>query len=230
MRWFGRRKAILPQFAQEYLEAPRPEPAAAWRSVPYSVLDIETTGLDVRRDALLAIGLVEIEAGQVRLDRCWETLVQLPPEVPLRPDAVAVNGLLRADTAVAPPLDDVLPELLRRLVGRALVVHVAEVDVAFLNRALRQQYGITLRGPVLDTARLALALHGDNRFLGGSGHMPALQLDALCERMGLPAYTAHDALSDALTTAQLFLAQATALEARGRTTLGALMRAGAAVR
>ena len=87
-----------------------------------------------------------------------------------------------------------------------------------------------LRGPVLDTARLALALHGDERFLGGSGQGPSLQLAALCERMGLPADAAHDALGDAITTAQVFLAQATALEARGQAMLGALMRAGAVVR
>jgi DNA polymerase III subunit epsilon len=229
-RWFRRRQAALPEFVQAYLHAEMPARSLPWRAVPYSVLDIETTGLEVGSDALLAIGLIEIEEGQVRLDRRWETLVRPPAHAPLRPDAVAVTGLLRGDTAGAPPLDAVLPELLSRLGGRVLVVHMAEVDVAFLNRALRQQYGIGLRGPVLDTARLALALHGDERFLGGNGQEPALQLAALCERLGLPTYTAHDALGDAITTAQLFLAQATALEAHGRATLAALVRAGGVVR
>lgn len=229
MRWL-RRGGTPPQFVREYQEAPRPEPRAPWRAAPYTVLDIETTGLDPRADAVLAIGLVDVEGGRVLLERAWRTLVRPPADAPLRPAAIAVTGLLRADTAAAPEMAEVLPELLRRLAGRVLVVHVAEVDVAFLDRALRLRYGARLRGPALDTARLALYLERDRRLLGGAHEPPAIQLRALCDRLGLPAYAEHDALSDAVSTAQLLLALATQIEAHGAGTLGGLLRAGGCLR
>ncbi|MEN9936645.1 MAG: hypothetical protein RLZZ387_3224 [Chloroflexota bacterium] len=224
MRWFGRRPADLPDTVRAYLEAAEPEARLPWREAPYTVLDVETTGLDARADALLAIGLVDVERGQVLLESCWRTLVRPPADAPLRPDAIAVTGLLRGDTSEAPEEDEVLPALLRRLAGRVLVVHVAAVDVAFLNQALRRRYGVRLRGPTIDTARLATRLHHSARLMGGGDEPPAIQLRALCTSLGLPTYAEHDALSDAITTAQLFLAQATRLEAQGRRTLGGLLR------
>jgi len=55
---------------------------------------------------------------------------------------------------------------------------------------------------------------------------PPTQLRSLAERLGLPVFAEHDALGDALTTAQVFLAQATWLEQRGAGTLRGLLRAG----
>jgi DNA polymerase III subunit epsilon len=228
MRWL-RPRPRLDETVRAYLDAPRPDMGAPWRDVPYAVVDVETTGLEPRRDALLAIGLVEIDAGRVLLERSWRTLVRPPEDAPLRPDAIAATGLLRADTAGAPPEAEVLPELLGRLRGRVLVVHVAEVDVAFLNRALQRHYGIRLRGPALDTARIAAAQQRDRRMLGDAD-APTIRLRPLCENLGLPVYAEHDALGDALSTAQLFLAQASRLERSGGGTLGRLLRAGRALR
>ncbi|HMQ34590.1 MAG TPA: exonuclease domain-containing protein [Chloroflexaceae bacterium] len=225
--WLRRREQ--PDFVRAYAAGPWPEPRSPWREVPYVVLDVETSGLDPRRDALLSIGMVGVEAGRVRLDRCWSTLVRPPEGLLVGGDSIRIHGLLRADLADAPPPAEVLPELLAQLRGRALVVHVAGVDVAFLNAALRAHYGARLRGPILDTARLAMSLHERAQLLGeapSGAPAPPTQLRAVAERLGLPVFGEHDALGDALTTAQVFLAQATRLEQQGARTLRGLLRAG----
>jgi DNA polymerase-3 subunit epsilon len=222
-----RSRRTLPRDVQEYLDAAAPARSVPWRVAPYTVLDIETSGLDARRDAILAIGAVDVEDGQILLDRCWQTLVRPPAEQVVAPEAIEIHQLLRADVDRAPPLDAVLPELLRRLQGRVLVVHVAAIDVAFLDSTLQQIYRTRLRGPVLDTARLATALKHDERFLTATAHpITTLALAALAAQVGLPAFPAHNALNDALTTAQLFLALATRSEQHGAKTLGALLRRG----
>lgn len=231
MRWLRRTAAPLPDEARAYLDAPAPGQRLPWRAATFAVLDVETSGLDPARDELLAIGLVMVEDGRIRLDTCWQTLVRPPAGAPVGAEAIRVHGLLPDDTAHAPQVAELLPELLGLLRGRVLVVHVAGVDVAFLSRALRRVYGISLRGPAIDTARLAAAFHREDELIGETGgRPPSLQLAALCARYGLPVHAEHDALGDALSTAQLFLAQASRLEQHGKPTLGHLLRAGQCLR
>jgi DNA polymerase III subunit epsilon len=222
-----RRRQPLPAFVRHYAAGPWPAPATPWADVPYVVLDVETSGLNRKRDVLLAVGLVEITGGRVQLSSAWQSLIRPPAGHEVAGSSIRIHGLTRAELAAAPPIDAVLPLVLERLRGRALVVHVAQIDVGFLNRALGSQWGGRLHGPILDTARLALTIHHNERLLG-SAHIerPALQLAALAQRYGLPAYGQHNPLNDALTTAQVFLAQAHRLSQHGHTTLGGLVRAG----
>lgn len=229
MRLPWQRKRAVPELVRAYEVGPWPDARSYWRDVRYVVLDVETSGLDARRDALLAVGLVEIEQARVRLDRRWYSLIRPPAGLLVEASSIRIHGLLRADLADAPPIDAVLPELLDRLAQRVLVVHVARIDVGFLNQALDLSYGTRLHGPILDTSRLAATLHQNAQLLGHVSRdmpMPAIQLRALAIQYNLPVYPQHDALNDALTTAQLFLAQATHLEHQGIRTLRALLRAG----
>ena len=233
MRWpaLFRRSPPRPDFVQVYLDAPRPNPEQPWRQAPYTVLDLETSGLDPRRDAILAIGLVNIEHGRIALATSWQTLVQPPPGMAVASQSIRVHGLLRNDLAQAPPLAEVLPRLLERLRGRVLVVHVAAVDIAFLHRAMKGAYRVGLRGPAVDTARLAATLHYYRRFSRSHADAPpTVNLRGLAEEVDVPVYPEHDALNDAVTTAQVFLALGTRLERHGVATLHSLIRAGECVR
>ena len=106
------------------------------------------------------------------------------------------------------------------IAGRILVVHTAAIERAFLGRALRRD-GVRLRGPLVDTEVLGrLWLHerdGQSR-----RHVSLAELASL---LGLPADRPHDALGDALTTAQVFIALATHLDAGRAETIGSLARA-----
>jgi DNA polymerase-3 subunit epsilon len=232
--WFFRRKPTtpLPAEVHAYQQAALADRRSPWRDLRYCVLDLETSGLDPAHDAILSIGLVEIAAGRIHLNRTWQTNIRPPVGVTVPARSIVVHGLLNTDVAAAPLLAEVLPTLMQYLSGRILIVHVAAVDVAFLNRALEQTYAIKLRGWCLDTARLALTLAEQDRFLHGQSmpSQPIIQLRALAEQAGLPVFGEHDALNDALTTAQLFLAQASQLEQRGSPTLGGLLAAGGCLR
>lgn len=226
-----RRQQPLPVGIQRYLDAPQPDMQLPWRAVPYTVLDIETTGLNPRRDAMLSIGMVEIENGRIQLDRRWYTLLRPPDDIVVSPESIRIHGLFRSDVAHAPSPLDVLPELLSRLCGRVLIVHFAPIDIDFLNRALRSFWGITLRGPALDTVLLAQTLYHHERWTAGDDGMnPTTALCTLAEQAGLPIHAQHNALGDALTTAQLFLSQATRMERRGMSTLRKLLNAGRCLR
>jgi DNA polymerase-3 subunit epsilon len=201
--------------------------------VPYSVLDIETSGLNYKHDAILAIGLVEIDQGRIQLDRRWYTMVRPPEEMMVQADSIRIHGLLRGELSQAPPCEEVLLELVERLCRRVPVVYMASIDIKFISQALQNYFKVKMRGPAIDTRRLAstLQLHAD--FLSGYVHNEDIRpttLRSLAQQSNVPVHAQHHALSDALTTAQLFLAQATQLQQRGKTTFHKLMRVGGCLR
>jgi DNA polymerase-3 subunit epsilon len=216
----------LPGPVRAFLAAPGPPAELPWRQATYTVLDLELTGLDPAVDAIVAAGGLRIVGGRVLAASAFRLLVRPERSVPGR--AVRVHGLLPGELAAAPPLATQLAVLLERLAGDVTVVHVAQVDLAFLDAALRRTFGCPWPATVLDTARLAAALDRRLRLARPPGPRPSLRLPDLAAAYGLPVHPEHDPLHDALTTAQLFLALATRLERHGPGTLRQLRRAGGA--
>jgi DNA polymerase-3 subunit epsilon len=188
----------------------------AWESLTYWALDLETGGLDARRDPIIAVGMLPVRAGRVRLGESYRTLVRPADGRAIDPESVRAHQLVWGEVKDAPPIAEVLPEVDRRLGDDVLLVHHKGIDVAFLKDAYRR-CGMKWRSPpVVDTVdllvRAAHRAHLARPELPADP--PALNLSAAREQYGLPPYQAHDALSDALATAELFLVLRNLLGAR----------------
>jgi DNA polymerase III subunit epsilon len=188
-----------------------------WRSAHYCAVDLETTGLDLRRDMIISFGSVGIDGGRVIAGSSIYRLVRGPAQVSA--EAVAIHSLRPADLADAPTWEDSVDLLLEALTGRVLVAHAAWVELAFLRRAFRARQVPPPR-IVVDTA--ALARRAGLAAMGAPGE-PSLEL--LARDLGLPAHEPHHALGDALTTAEVFLALSTRLAAEAPQTVGSLVSA-----
>jgi DNA polymerase III subunit epsilon len=184
-----------------YVTSPLPQLDADWRSASYCVLDLETTGLHTRSDEIISYAAVPINEGRIVLGDARHGFIR--PRGSISPESVRIHGIRRDDLADAPPLDEALDDLLTAMAGRVLVVHVDWVERGFLTAALRPR-GLRLNEPVLDTNRIAQAYLPD---------LPEfVRLGDLAARLRLPCYPEHEALADAMTTAQVFLALATLLD------------------
>jgi DNA polymerase-3 subunit epsilon len=215
-------RSDLPASVRHLLSAPEPPGHLPWRAATYTVLDLETTGLDPAADAIVAAGGLRVVGGRALAASAFRLLVR--PERAVPPGAVRVHGLLPQELDAAPPLDTQLQALSARIAGDVLVVHVAAVDLAFLDAAMRRTWGCPLPAGVLDTARMAAWLERRLRLARPPGHRRGRGLADLARANGLPVHPEHDPLHDALTTAQLFLVLATRLERHGLATLGRLRR------
>lgn len=162
----------------------------------FVALDLETTGLDARTDAIIEIGAVRVvfdrAAGPFAcrvLDR-FATLVNPLRPIPLR--IQQLTGIRDADVAAAPPLVKVIPELLAFVSAdvAGVVAHNAGFDFGFLQAA-----GIHFHRPPQDTFELASIL------LPG---MASYSLGELCRQLDIALPEAHRALGDATATAHLF--------------------------
>ncbi len=169
----------------------------------FLAVDLETTGLDRRRDEIVSIGFVPVREGRARLAEAEHHLVR--PTCPVGDAAAKVHGLLDDRLAAAEPLAEVLPRLLAALTGRIPIAHHAAVEREFLDRACREVYGYPLAVPWIDTLALA---RRRKALVGVPVADGALRLAACREAYGMPRHRSHNAVSDALACAELFLAQA----------------------
>ncbi|MDR5868032.1 3'-5' exonuclease [Halomonas koreensis] len=176
---------------------------------PLVALDMETTGLDARRNSIVSIGLVPFTLPRIGLSgrRYW--IVR--PRRPLSARSVTFHHITHADIDRAPELDDVLGELLDALAGRLAVVHYRHIERPFLDVAVKARLGEGVMFPVIDTMSLEARIHRQSlmaRFKRWIGRPPAsIRLYDSRSRYGLPPYQGHHALTDALATAELLQAQ-----------------------
>ena len=203
--------------ASAYQAAKRPSPGTPWAEAHYAVVDLETTGLDPRRDEIISFASVPINKGRAVVGAACTANVR-PAQMPAA-ETIRIHGLRPLDLETAPPLPEVLDLIVESLTGRVLVAHAAWVERGFLEAALKRG-GLRLFKPVLDTASLAAHLLAPQGLQEGN----VLALSEAAGKLGLPVHRPHVAEGDALTTAQLFLALATHLDRREPQTVGSLAR------
>lgn len=194
---------------KHFYQANWPAPDTAISQVPMVALDLETTGLDAKRDVIVSIGLVPFHMNRIHSPRARYWVVR--PDKPLTSRSIIFHRITHSAVANAPALNALFEELLQALAGRLVVVHFKQIERHFLNTAAKQIFGDSLLFPVIDTMAIERRYfqRQPNRWwrqwLGRS--RPSLRLNDCRRRYHLPQYEAHHALVDAQATAELLQAQ-----------------------
>lgn len=162
----------------------------------YVALDLETTGLDPERDAILEIGLVRfrssLDDGTIQaevLDQ-WSSLVNPGRPIPIQ--IQQLTGITQEKVARAPRFSQVIQEARRFIGSYAVIGHNVRFDLGFL-----QRHDLPLSNPGIDTFELAGIL---------MPHAARYSLAKLGQSFGLPNLGSHRALDDALAAKDLFVA------------------------
>jgi ATP-dependent DNA helicase DinG len=149
-------------------------------------LDLETTGLDPYRDAIIEIGAVKFRGDEV-LDT-FSTLINPGRSIP--PKITDITGLSDQDVADAPRLYDMLPRLSSFVRDLPIIAHNVSFDLSFLNK---QRLFLDNLG--IDTFELAGML---------IPHAERYNLGALARETGITLPATHRALDDALVAHALY--------------------------
>ena len=199
---------------------PRRARGQMWRQAEYAALDFETTGLDPQADTIVSFGVVPISDGRVLMNGALHQLID--PAVPPSPRSQRIHHLRPKDLAGSPSLDEVRGALREALDGRYLLTWVAELEMNFLVAI----FGGSLRMwrlRTIDVRDLAIAADGAPAALR---RQPGYGLSATARRFGVPVSSPHEALDDALVTAQLFLVLAGKQPGSASPSLRRLLRIG----
>lgn len=154
----------------------------------YTVLDLETTGLDPRNELIIEFAAVKVRGGKVT-----DTFQSLcDPGFPIPLQIQMITGITTEMVRNAPNPRSVLPDFLDFVGDDLIMGHNVLFDVRFIAASAG-----AFVNPYIDTMKLFRKLH------------PALPHHRLCDMVdfyGKNNETAHRALSDCLATNDCFTA------------------------
>jgi DNA polymerase-3 subunit epsilon len=176
----------------------------------FLAVDLETTGLDPRRDAIVSMAAMPFVDGVPGAG--YVTLVD--PGRPIPPESTAVHGLTNSMVRGAPLVERLLRDAETILAADVVVGHNVAFDLAFLARVRRAHRLKRLGNPALDTRLLAAGLHPEWR---------DFTLEHVAARTGVEVVARHTAEGDALTAGRIFWALLPELEAHGLRTVRELL-------
>ena len=194
---------------REYYRRSIFDPDSTIADTPLVALDLETSGLDPRRDLILSIGLVPFDLNQIHFAARQQWLLRPPRNY--ANESVAYHHITHTEASKAPRFESIVADLLDAIAGRLVVVHYHPIERGFLERAILGISDAQLRFPLIDTMALEARRHRRGwrkRIRALMGQTPvSIRLHDSRARYGLPNYEGHRAVLDALAGAELFQAQ-----------------------
>ncbi len=153
----------------------------------YTVLDLETTGLNPQRDEIIEIGAVRVRNSMIM--KQFSTLVRPKHSIP--EFITDLTGISQEDVNDAPTIREAIGAFLAFVGDDIIVGHNVGFDIAFLNE------DHPFSPDVSDTMRLSRALFPKE---------PHYKLSNLKEWFGIRSNRSHRALDDVLATHRVYLA------------------------
>jgi DNA polymerase III subunit epsilon len=197
-RWLGSRPELTAQQLQRlatWQDLPNAMLGTPFSSTRCVVVDVETSGLNLMEDHLISIGAVAVMNGQITLGDSFSVVLQQPKAS--HKDNILVHGISGTAQTDGVPAADALLAFLEHLRKDPLIAFHVTFDQTMIQRALRQYLGISFNHPWLDMAYVMPAL---NPVLAARYR----SLDDWAAHFDIRNDARHNALTDALVTAQLF--------------------------
>jgi DNA polymerase III subunit epsilon len=166
-------------------------------------LDCETTGLDVRKDQIIAIGAVRIVGNRLLTSQRLELLVR--PERSLQVASMRVHLLRERDVVHGMAAEQAMRRLLEFIGSRPLVGYYLEFDVAMINREIWPMLGVRLPQPTIEVSAMYYDFKNRQLPAQARGGEIDLRFATLMSDLALPLRTAHDALNDAVMAGLAFV-------------------------
>ena len=163
--------------------------------------DIETTGLNVKYEAITEIGAVILKGGKIT--DTFQTFVN--PNRRLRPEIIGLTGITDEMLRDAPQPREALEKFLAFAGDRPLAAHNAEFDIGFIRENCKKE-GLPFDPTYIDSLILAQNLLQD---------LTHFKLDTVAERLKLPAFNHHRASDDGATVGYMLVPFFEMLRERG---------------
>lgn len=157
----------------------------------FTVLDIETTGLDPTTDHITEIAAIRTDG--VREYGRFQTFVALPAGAEVPKPIIELTGIRTEDLDGAMPLIHALPAFYHFAAGTTWVAHNAPFDFAFIANAFIAKMYLNSERFVC-TRALAKLVEPEE----------SASLAAVCERHGINLNGHHRAMNDVEATVKVF--------------------------
>jgi DNA polymerase-3 subunit epsilon len=207
-----KRKTGLPSYWKHYEQLNRKSfpSGTPVDSLTFSIVDVESTGLNPKKDKMIAFAATRIHHLKLSIKSSMEIVIR--QEKPIRNEAVPIHQLIHSDLQTGFPEDKAVEQIIQ-FIGRSILVgyHV-HFDLAMINQTIQRILGKKLLNPVINVPDLIRRIEDPVHSVFPSN---SADLKQQCDLYGIDVSDQHTAAGDAFATAQLFLKVLTKLEKRG---------------
>lgn len=155
-------------------------------------IDIETTGLDINKEKIIEIALLEAEGPEIT--STWNTIVKINMEVPQK--ITELTGITTEMTNDGVELQQALAELSKRIAGKKVMCYNKKFDISFLEKAYRENELEFPIGKVVDILTLSR-----KKIMGLANY----KLGTLADFFEIKYEDRHRALADCRILYEVFL-------------------------
>ncbi|PQJ74704.1 3'-5' exonuclease [Polaribacter gangjinensis] len=189
---FFRKK--YPPFWEEYLSHFKNDSKKTFSEIRFVILDTETTGLNIKHDKILSIGAIAVKNESINVADSFECFVK---QAIFDKNTVEIHGIRKYDSQKIAE-EKAIQDFLKFIKNAVLVGHHINFDIEMLNNSLSKMGVPKLKNILLDTGNLH-----KKTLLDTTDHH--FSLDELIKMYKITPHDRHNALGDAMITAQLFL-------------------------
>lgn len=181
----------------------------------YVVVDVETSGLNMKKDRLISIGAIALREGRLDFSDAFQVVLR-QAQVSTHAN-ILIHGIGgSAQSGGVDPVEGLLAFL--QYVGKSpLVAYHAFFDQSMIGKAMREYLGMELDQPWID---LAWVLPDFYSFRGDMN----VALDDWLHHFGIENILRHNAVSDAYATAKLLQVAIAGGQPKGANSPAAFMR------
>lgn len=155
------------------------------------VLDVETTGLDYKKERIIEFAAVRLENGVIKAK--YETLIN--PQQHIRKSSMAVHGITEEMVADQPTEEEAMPAIFEFIGEHPIVAHNAIFDYNFLNESSKRLYGKPIENQRIDSQFLFKEVYPEFESHG---------LENLMTKFGVEFDLRHRAMADTIGLAEAY--------------------------
>jgi len=163
------------------------------------VYDTETTGLNPKKDEILSIGAVKIKENKILTSKKFELFIK--PSREISQESIKIHYIRNIDLQNGSNPKEALEKFLHFIGNRTLVGYYLEFDVKMINKYLQPILGIKLPNKQIEVSQI---YSRKKRRSVPDGRID-LRFDSIMNDLNLPIFGKHDALSDAIMTAMMYI-------------------------
>ncbi len=178
------------------------------------IMDTETTGLDTAKDRIVQIGAIKMVLGKVLEDDPFDQLVA--PGIPIPAMSSAIHHIMDEEVRTAPSFGPSFDDYQNWAGAGLLVGYSIGFDIAVIKAEFARMERDWTPPRSLDVRHLVQII---------SPSLPDISLETVAAWLGLEIKNRHNALGDAIATAQIYKALIPYLAKKGIFTLAEAERA-----
>ncbi len=166
----------------------------------FMALDLETTGLDPKTDRIVEAGWLSFNEEGINIENAFFSRIH---QTQYSKSAIAIHEIRPFDTENGISEAELLQQFMANPPETIWVGHNVQFDLAMLKAVSKRLKRPWTKVRYVDTLAIAIA-QARNPFYTQNEDLD-LSLSALCKKAGILEEANHNALSDALASALLFL-------------------------